>query len=211
MSNLALAATYYGATAYVPKDNPSFNFQLKQDLPYITVPVIVSNGEACFKEDFKVSRLEDAERQAKEIIKFFNDTLQPGEKPREFVELYKDIDDEMARYGDGEGVIGWLTPDGVFHNCGFGGHAEFAVLQISEDKINLNFNVMDEMEELTHSQYIPFSTWEQSTYGSAGIIDELTEKQVDWINKMFYKLDINQRSVVQEVAKKQGIKLKYWW
>lgn len=78
----------YNNKVNVDESNPSFNYWLGQELPYIKVKAIISDGEKKWKETFKVTSLELAEKQIREVITFFNNTRpHPNDLERTYISL----------------------------------------------------------------------------------------------------------------------------
>lgn len=196
----------YGKTAEVNETNPNFNFHTNQNLPFINVEVLIGDedGSRIWKETIKATNLEEAERQGQELITFFNDTIQKGEKRRGFFGFYQE-DEEVAKYKDEEGVSGWLNPEGQFYPCGFGEHSRYAreVLEIMDIDVD--------SEDVANDGHIPMSCNEQSTLSHIGILGDITESQLEWFNRFFYKLSSSQKSDLKKAVEKQGLKLKYNW
>ena len=120
-----MRVSIYGKTAEVNGDNPAFYGYSGKNERYIEVKGMISDGTKTWRENFKVTSLDVAQKQILEVIQFFNDTMHHGERPRSFVEFYHE-DKEVARYKDNEGMSGWLDPEGIFHPCGFGEHIIYA-------------------------------------------------------------------------------------
>lgn len=51
------------------------------------ITLIKSKGQEPEEEEIEVSTLKNAEKEVKEIVDNFNNTLRPGEKPREFIKI----------------------------------------------------------------------------------------------------------------------------
>jgi hypothetical protein len=202
----------------VNSDNPNFAHWFRRPVPtHIEVFAIVTDGVHTWREKFKASSLDVAEEQIKEVVQFFNNTIMPDENERErsFVCLYTD-DEEAARYKDDIGMSGWLDPEGKFHPCGFGEHSEYAVRimleELERDESAPLRGAKEQVGRLTKNQHIPMSVSHLSSGSYIAILGQLTQAQVDWFNRFFYKLcPITQRPAVVRAAKEQGVKLKYDW
>lgn len=68
-----------------------------------------------------------------------------------------------------------------------------------------------EVVELVKNQHIPLSINQQSEYSYIGILGELTEKQINWLNLWFDKLSFPQKSGVKKAFENQGLQLDYHW
>lgn len=191
--------TVYGKQAEVNEHNPSFNIHLGSNLPYVMVKAIMGDERGKWVEPIKVSSLENAEQEGKEVIQFYNDTLQQGERIRKFHGLHQE-DADVSSYEDREGMTGWLTPQGEFIPCKFGEHAVYAN-QFME-------NATSE-ERMVENQYIPMSEDSRSKYSHITILAELTSEQMDWFNRFYYKLSWIQNRMVQDAFKKQNKTLKW--
>lgn len=215
---LVEVTTYHQMTAKVNPDNPGFaHFFRRPSPPYVEVYAVVGDGVMTWREKFKVTSLDVAEEQIKEVIQFFNDTRRPEEKERErtFLHIYTE-DEEVSIYEDDAGMSGWLDPDGVFHPCGFGEHVEYAMNIVlkehMEDASRPLRNGKEEVNNLIINQHIPMSVSNLSSGSFISILGRLTPPQVDWFNRFFFKLcPRTQRPVVVQAAREQGIKLKYDW
>jgi hypothetical protein len=68
---------------------PAFNHLHGLELPYTTITAVIRNVKFgnTWKEEFRVSSIENAEKEIKIIINVFNSTLKYGESPREFISI----------------------------------------------------------------------------------------------------------------------------
>ena len=197
-----MQVTVYDQETTVNPKNPAFNYLTGFDNPYIEVKAVIKDSQKQWKETFKVTNMEAAEQEVREVIQFFNNTLRPYEKEREFVSLWIE-DEEVSRYKDKEGMCGWLNPEGEFFPCGFGEHNLYAlnVLQKYEDDLSI----------IAQNQHIPMSVDEQSSFSHIGIFGEITEKQLAWFNRFFDKLSSKQKGTVVKMLEEQGRKLDFEW
>lgn len=193
----------YRIPVEVSKDNPSFNFWLDQDLPFIKVKAVITDKERRWKEVFKVTSLERAEEQVLEVIQFFNDTRPfPDEKERHYVGLYLESE-ELMNVPDDNGMSGWLNPAGEFFACGFGEHSRYAK--------EIMRNHQARSKDAADNDHIPMSHYEQSSFSHMAILGKITIPQEEWLNLWFDKLSPVQKAVVKNAFEEQGLKLDYDW
>lgn len=192
----------YGKEATINPENPSFNYRTGLDLPFIEVKAVIKDNSKKWKETFKVTSLEKAEEQIKEVIQFFNDTLTGSEREREFASLWFD-DEEASQFKDGNGMSGWLNPEGEFFPCGFGEHNIYAMNTMQE------YN--EDLEVFAENQHIPMSVNDQSSFSHIGILGQITEPQLKWFNRFFDKLSSNQKSILSRKCKEQDLQLDFDW
>lgn len=191
----------YNNRVEVDNTNPSFNYWLNQDLPFIEIKAVISDGTKKWKEKFKVTNIMIAEKQVKQVIEFFNATRpHPDDLERKYISLYLESE-ELMKFKDDEGMSGWLNPEGEFFACGFGEHVVYA----SE--------MMERMEvdELAENNHVPMSHDSSSSYSHIGILGKLTEKQIEWFDLWFDKLSSEQKSGVKKAYEEQGIEMEYAW
>jgi len=198
-----MEAVVYGIKVEYSDQNPALSYLRRNYLPYIEVKALIRNEKQVFREKIKVSNLEVAEQQIKEVMDFYNQTLQHGELEREFVELWLE-DEEVSTYEDDEGMIGWLDPKGNFFPCQFGEHVLYANQLLQRIR-------KEDIDTLAENQHIPMSIDEKSNYEHIGILSDITPEQVDWFNRFFDKLSRMQKSAVMSALEKQGEKLEFAW
>lgn len=190
----------YGKYVEFNENLPAFNYITGRNLPFIEVKAVIK-GYQKYKEVFKVSSMETAEEEIKEIIDFFNASLTQGEREREFISLFIE-DEEVAKYNDNEGMTGWLDPSGKFFPCEEGEHSLYAY-EIT--------NRMDQegRKELEINQHIPMSKGDLDGKPYLFISGKLTPEQVVWLNRFFDKLCRCQKGTVKMEMEKQGFSLDF--
>ena len=192
----------YGKNVTINSDLPAFNYLTKEERPFVIVHAYIKSQKGFWKEAFKVSSADPivAKDEIQEIIQFFNDTIRTGEAERTLDSLVKP-DPEVDRFEDGQGLTGWLDPKGEFHACAFGCHSVYA-MELEE---------REGSDALESNQHIPMSEFDQSGSQFISIMGEITDAQLEWFNRFYYKLSMSQRVVVEKKVKEQGKKLKYTW
>lgn len=183
----------------VNENNPSFNYLTGLEHKFIQVKALIKNEKSEWIEKIKVSSINEAEQQVKEVIKFYNDTIvEPNDLEREFIKLCLE-DEEQVKYEDGEGFTGWLTPEGEFLPCKFGEHWKVANELTKSNKEDIR-------QQIEKNQYISMYNGE---YGGKSeyvtILGELTEHQIKWFKRFADKFTLRQKLCIETAFKEQGL------
>jgi hypothetical protein len=188
----------YGNRVSVNENNPSFNYWLNQDLPYIEVKAIITDGTRTWRENIKVSNIKMAENQCKEVIEFFNNT-RPNKSDlcRKFLGIHTESK-TIPEKQDNEGLCGWLTPKGEFIENDIGEHGRF---------VQQFFNEPIKPKHYTEIYRKGFIRLADRLTEDVNINSKLTTEQITWIRKNIDLFSEGQKSILKREFKKQGLEL----
>ncbi|PEB54604.1 hypothetical protein COO03_05020 [Bacillus sp. AFS098217] len=111
----------------------------------------------------------------------------------------------------GNGLTGWLSPDGVFYPCEYGGHMQLATKQVRaseklrKERSRIGFEqgtVVHEEEVLKELLWIPMGV---PKWGSRPSMDYVfisylgrTDEQAKWLDEHYDELSETQQKMVDE-------------